>query len=264
MVDATVLKILDQVLNNAGLYKQQTYENEGNVFYIRSNSEINKPQYLYIQNIETEQVLNPQLWIDTQAVLYETLKVQVEQSPDYLKNVSCLLCINEAEVNTTKAQVEAFTLFVEEDPYYFKKFVLCYTSKEAQKLLYELTDNGVAYYIEKVLQDAALFEAYTHNSIQDTAYELMVKLLIKLPFIPLHFQDQRDAPKLAVQLMRAVEQAQLDKLRKEFNSNDKNAIESRVTQLIQGLESDEEKGLSDVETFLLEWLEEEQKEETNG
>jgi hypothetical protein len=264
MVDATVLKILDQVLNYAGLYKQQTYENEGNVFYIRSKSEMDKPQYLYIQNIETEQVHNPQLWIDTQAVLYETLKVQVEQSPDYLKNVSCLLCINEAEVNTAKAQVEAFTLFVEEDPYYFKKFVLCYTSKEAQKLLDELTDNGVASYIEKVLQDAALFEAYTHNSIQDTAYELMVKLLIKLPFIPLHFQDQRDAPKLAVQLMRAVEQAQLDKLRKKFNSNDKNAIDSRVTQLIQGLESDEEKGLSDVETFLLEWLEEEQKEEMNG
>jgi hypothetical protein len=79
---------------------------------------------------------------------------------------------------------------VEEDPYFFKKYVLAYSNEQVESILPEITETLVAHksvvhYLHAQLNNSDVFRNYKHDPTAQKQYDLVCKLFIKLPFLKL-------------------------------------------------------------------------------
>ena len=253
MIDHNLLTILELILTheNLNLYPFNDDHLQGQ-FYIKRESAKEAPQYLFVQGITSEQVRQPKLCLETQASIYKSLKAHLNNAPDFTKNASYLLCINKTEVMATPEEIETFTLFLEEDAYYFKKFVLTYTSDAAAQLLDELNDAGIDNYINSVISSPEKFQDYIDNN-SDLAYSLMIQLLIKLPFVPLNFTNSNDVDSLADMLNDQVAELNLTNFRHKLATVNKDQVVDSIGNITKQISSDLSEGLAMLETFFTEW-----------
>ena len=80
---------------------------------------------------------------------------------------------------------------IEEDEYYFRKYVVFYTEDGLSKLNYD-TQSLIDY-----IQSENLFDKFENNMFFDESYFIAMQLIIKLPFISLphsnnHFETVED------------------------------------------------------------------------
>jgi hypothetical protein len=99
------------------------------------------------------------------------------------KNVSLLLCLRRKGLPINDA-LNRLIFELEEDPYHFKKLVLPYTEIEVNALKTELAEGNKLY---EILNDRKEFYEFKKDPYQESKYNLVSKLFIKLPF--LHFSN---------------------------------------------------------------------------
>lgn len=129
---------------------------------------------------------------------YEDLK-EFNNDKDHRieKNLSMLICARRKTLEANE-DVSRNIYQVEEDPYVFKKYVLTYTDQQ-EKYLYErcASIHKPLKFLYNILHDHDEFLSFKTNPYQESVYNLVSKIFIKLPFLNLKNLDKltEDLPK---------------------------------------------------------------------
>lgn len=110
---------------------------------------------------------------------------------DMDKNISLVYCV-EKDVNSphlAKRKVE-----LEDDPYYFKKYVFSYSKTDAEKFeqlckQYGKTETS---FVQSYILNIDNFSKFKTNYENENVYRMISDLVIKFPMIPISFEEQEE------------------------------------------------------------------------
>lgn len=109
------------------------------------------------------------------------------------KNISAIYPIKLNNINELD-NYKNLIYYVEESPYFFRRFVLPYTDKQVYELKTIISDNK-GKTIRDILSDLAndedaYFDLAEHKSI-NSVYELVIRLFSKIPFLQYNFKAEQ-------------------------------------------------------------------------
>ncbi|ACD52213.1 hypothetical protein ST12_06220 [Clostridium botulinum] len=141
--------------------------NEKHIFYVyKSYNNINE----FIENL-----------VQDQDDLYDYIS-QLENGNEIKKNTSFIILIKLKEKNE-KDIIQKEILDLEEDKYFFKKYVITYLSDEVESFYKKLEEyDNVMNFLKKSLNNAEKFEEFKVNN-DISYYSLILKLYIKIPHL---------------------------------------------------------------------------------
>ncbi|HZJ75195.1 MAG TPA: ABC-three component system middle component 1 [Clostridia bacterium] len=111
---------------------------------------------------------------------------------DMEKNTSLVFCIKR-DVNSE--YLEQLQIDIEDDPYYFKKYVFGYFPDEPQKFDQLKKEYEVSSYVEFVqtyILNRDNFQKFKSNALNEKMYRLISDLLIKIPIMPIEFRKSEE------------------------------------------------------------------------
>lgn len=175
-------------------YQLPLIEDEKNIrFFVNlNNSSVNFYVVVFVDKIEDTfiQVRVPEIFSAIKG-----LEDGYDQRMD--KNLSMLVCLK-TEVDSDKKDLHKNIFEIEEDPYFFKKYVLAYTT-EQEKILKGLFDQSKIEnsksIINNIVNDTENFISFKRNPdiLNNSEYAICSRLLIKLPFIVFERGEKRIA-----------------------------------------------------------------------
>lgn len=146
--------------------------------------------------------------------------------PAFKKNCD-LICVHQvnklAEFKDNEEQIFA----IEEDPHFFKKYILYYSDAEASAIQEYSFDKLVA-----TISDKSQFSNYKSNPLAATQYSVAAKIFIKLPFLELPF-TRGELVSLRLQAAEAVAEAELDATYKIAQKLTANNVDELIKELIK-------------------------------
>ncbi|MEZ8639770.1 ABC-three component system middle component 1 [Vibrio lentus] len=141
------------------------------------------------------------------------------RNPSFKKNCD-LICIHRLDVLAEFKDHEEEIFAIEEDPHFYKKYVLYYSAAEEGALTNFTYDKLVS-----VIADTKEFHNYKENPLIATEYSFAAKTFIKLPFLELP-SHQGNLVSLRLQAAEAVAEAELNDTYSTIQKvTDKNADE---------------------------------------
>lgn len=141
------------------------------------------------------------------------------RNPSFKKNCD-LICIHRLDVLAKFKDHEEEIFAIEEDPHFYKKYVLYYSIAEESALTNFTYDK-----LESVIADKKAFLEYKENPLAATQYSFAAKTFIKLPFLELP-SHQGNLVSLRLQAAEAVAEASLNDMYLTIQKvTDKNADE---------------------------------------
>lgn len=102
------------------------------------------------------------------------------------KNTSLFVLIKVDDIHRFYKQYLNTIVIIEEDDYYFRKYIIFYTEEGLQKLNPDI--NYLLQFIQdndNYLDEEGLFDKFEKNMFFDDAYFIAMQLIIKLPFVTL-------------------------------------------------------------------------------
>ena len=104
------------------------------------------------------------------------------------KNTSLFVTIKVDELKQSYESLKNMIMKVEEDEYYFRKYVMLYTEGGLSRLNSNIED--LLNYIQSTSPEGEpLFDKFESNMFFDTSYFIAIQLIIKLPFVSLPHSD---------------------------------------------------------------------------
>ena len=104
------------------------------------------------------------------------------------KNTSLFVTIKVDELKQSYESLRNMIMKVEEDEYYFRKYVMLYTEEGLSRLNSNIED--LLNYIQSTSPEGEyLFDKFESDMFFDTSYFIAMQLIIKLPFVSLHHSD---------------------------------------------------------------------------
>jgi len=107
---------------------------------------------------------------------------------------------------------------IEEDPYFFKKYVLYYSEEELR-----LVENKKLSDLEKIILDRSLFKDYKSNPNYSSLYSFSARFYIKIPFLQVPVSEE-EMPSVEVMMREHLLESNLDefynRLSKVISDND--------------------------------------------
>ncbi|RRS07464.1 hypothetical protein EAG18_17095 [Pseudoalteromonas sp. J010] len=145
--------------------------------------------------------------------------------PTFRKNCD-LVCIHHlnklAEFKDHEEQIFA----IEEDPHFFKKYILYYSDTE------ETAIEGCSYRdLLEIIEDKNQFNNYKNDPLAATQYSVVAKIFIKLPFLELPFTREK-LVSLRLQASEAVSEEGLDDTYATIQKLTANNIDELFKELI--------------------------------
>lgn len=107
--------------------------------------------------------------------------------PDMDKNTSLIYCVKK-DINSDK--LDKLKVKIEDDPFYFKKYVFAYSEAQADEFKKMCKQHGktASELIQKYILDTENFNRFKKNGDNEKIYKLVSELLIKIPIIPINFE----------------------------------------------------------------------------
>ncbi|WP_105466777.1 ABC-three component system middle component 1 [Escherichia coli] len=187
-------KLIDEALISHGFSKE--YETDTTGFYI---SELDSAIRFAILHKLNELPAPAEL----NAIINQLVPDVFKNDPTFKKNCD-LICIHHlnklAEFKNHEEQIFA----IEEDPHFFKKYVLYYSSAEESAL-----EDFSFEKLKATIADKNQFIDYKNDPLRANQYSVAAKIFIKLPFLELPF-NKGNLVSLRLQAAEAVAEAGLD------------------------------------------------------
>lgn len=156
--------------------------------------------------------------------------------PDMDKNTSLIYCVKK-DVNSGK--LDKLKVKIEDDPFYFKKYVFTYDQAQADefKKLCRQHGQSASELIQTYILDTDIFNNFKKNGDNEKIYKLVSELLIKIPIIPISFETNEEIKcvsdyMLDVQKCNNDELERLDRIVETLNSSQGN-IELLVDKVLE-------------------------------
>lgn len=148
------------------------------------------------------------------------------RNPSFKKNCD-LICIHRLDVLAEFQNHEEEIFAIEEDPHFYKKYVLYYSVAEESALTDFTYDKLLA-----VIADKKEFLGYKDNPLTATQYSFAAKTFIKLPFLELP-SHQGNLVSLRLQAGEAVAQAGLNDTYHIIQQVTKNNADDLIKEMIR-------------------------------
>lgn len=119
--------------------------------------------------------------LDKQAELFSACKKECPK-PELGKNISMLVLWN-IDQETEPEKIKREVMSIEENAYFFKKYVLYYSSNEHSEIIAQIGETPLDEYIKSTAANAGVFSAYKSNPNAKSWQSLLYRLVIKIPFL---------------------------------------------------------------------------------
>lgn len=187
-------KLIDEALIAHGFSKE--HESDITGFYIRASGSAIRFAVLH----KLDELLTP---TEINTTINQSAPESFISNPTFKKNCD-LICIHHlnklAEFKDHEEQIFA----IEEDPHFFKKYVLYYSDVEDSAL------KGFSFEkLKAIIEDKKQFIDYKKDPLRATQYSVAAKIFIKLPFLELPF-NKGNLVSLRLQAAEAVAQENLN------------------------------------------------------
>lgn len=156
--------------------------------------------------------------------------------PDMDKNTSLIYCVKR-DINSDK--LDELKVKIEDDPFYFKKYVFAYSEAQADefKKLCKQHGQSTGELIQTYILDTENFNKFKKNGDNEKIYKLVSELLIKIPIIPISF-DTNGEIKSVSEYMLDIQKCNDDELERldyiiETLNNSQGNIEQLVDKVLE-------------------------------
>ncbi|WP_260318736.1 ABC-three component system middle component 1 [Lactococcus lactis] len=162
------------------------------------------------------------------------------------KNTSLFIIVKVKNLEKEYKRLKNITMRIEEDEYYFRKYVIFYTEDGLSKLnpdAHSLLDY-IQTEVPKTTSSVGnnLFDTFEENMFFDDAYFIAMQLIIKLTFISLphsdkYFETVEDKIKTCIELKDLIDKEnQVNQVLKLFSDNNfKEKLEDETSGLLDNL-----------------------------
>ncbi len=164
-------------------YGFKTFEFKNGLFCESANE--NREQYWLVIKV-TDKIDSV---LEQQAFNFNECK-KICSEPGVDKNLS-MLVLWETDGSVPREQFKKNKMKIEEDPYFFKKYVLGYAAKELQQLQNQIAERDIAKFIEDGIVSKQIFDDYKNDPYVKTWQSLIYRLAIKLPFIKINIGESQ-------------------------------------------------------------------------
>lgn len=145
--------------------------------------------------------------------------------PTFRKNCD-LICVHHLNKLAEFKNYEDQIFEIEEDPHFYKKYVLYYSDTEVQAV------KGLDFeQLKELISDKSKFNAYRNEPTAATKYSAAAKIFIKLPFLALEIKKVELIP-LRLQIEDAVAEADLSKTYATIQKLGEVNVEELIKELI--------------------------------
>lgn len=166
--------------------------------------------------------------------------------PDMDKNTSLIYCVKR---DISSDELERVKVTIEDDPFYFKKYVFAYSEAQADefKKLCKQHAQSASKLIQTYILDSENFNAFKKNSANEKIYKLVSELLIKIPIIPIDFTTNGEIKRVSdylsdIQKCSDDERERLDYIIETLNDSQVNTEQllDKVLEAWGGIDMEEE------------------------
>lgn len=151
---------------------------------------------LFINNVAELKLI-----LDKQARYFFLLKEFFSNLQEVDKNTSMIIFLRTTELNYE-------SLILEEDPYYFKKYILPYTSKQFRSFSEEYSNQfdelGIKNVLDEIISDVDLFDEFKLNPEELSVFNFVSKLFVKIPILTLPIDIDKDVYQLKESIIRSL------------------------------------------------------------
>lgn len=214
-----IIEIINQALVAHNFSK--VHGNDNTSFYARESGTAIRFAVLH----RLDELMKPS---DLNAIINQSAPEAFLTDPAFKKNCD-LICIHHLNKLAEFKNHEEQIFEIEEDPHFYKKYVLYYSDTEVEAIKGLNFDK-----INELISDKSQFNIYKNEPTAPTKYSAAAKIFIKLPFLRLNIKKIELVP-LRRQIEEAV--AEID-LAKTYSTIQKLG-QTNVEELIKELISDE-------------------------
>jgi hypothetical protein len=124
-----------------------------------------------------------------QSAIFNSCRELVNQ-PEIDKNLSLVILTRLNEVAVIDAAKSAI-IRIEENPYYFKKYVLHYADAEYEQLKTQQGEKTALEFLTHQIVNSDCFKAYKNDHRSISWQSLVYRIALKLPFIPITIKTNK-------------------------------------------------------------------------
>lgn len=188
-----IIDLIHQALVAHGFSKVQG--NDTTSFFVRENDTAIRFAVLH----RLDELMKPG---DLNAAINQSAPEAFKTDPAFRKNCD-LICIHHLDKLAEFKNHEEQIFEIEEDPHFYKKYVLYYSDTEVEAI------KGLDFVkLNELISDKAQFNIYKNEPTAATKYSAAAKIFIKLPFLELHINKVELVP-LRLQIEEAVAETDL-------------------------------------------------------
>lgn len=110
--------------------------------------------------------------------------------PNLDKNLS-MLVLWETDGKVEREEFKRNKMSLEEDPYYFKKYVIGYAKNELADLKQKIGKDDAVTFIENNIISKEMFDKYKEEPFVKEWYSLMYRIAIKIPFLNINIEKSQ-------------------------------------------------------------------------
>lgn len=213
-----IIELIDEALIAHQFVKE--LETENTRFYKRKVS--NAIRFTILHKLDV--LCTPK---ELHAIINQSAPENFTSDPSFKKN-SDLICIHHFKQLSDFKIYEEKIFALEEDPHYFKKYVLYYSDAEDIALQNQSYEE-----IKKTIENKELFDKYKDQPLTATQYSVAAKIFIKLPFLELPFTKRELVP-LRLQAEGAVSEIGLTKIYESIQKLDNTNVNDLIKVMING------------------------------
>lgn len=158
-------------------------ENDNVRFYRKNSSE--RVEYYLVLFLSKAELEN---FNETPTHVQSVFQSKKSEYSDVAKNTSLIICVEFADFVNDCNKYKNKMLRIEEDDYWFKKYVLPFTVSGANSLVQNIP---VVQQLNGIVSDVSLFQDFTSQMYRNETYFLAVQFFLKFPFLNLQIDPSQ-------------------------------------------------------------------------
>ncbi|RJL50663.1 ABC-three component system middle component 1 [Pectobacterium carotovorum] len=212
-----IIKIIDEALIAHNFTRE--HETDLTIFYKRESGSALRFAILH----QLDELSSP---ADLNTTINQSAPDSFLSHPTFKKNCD-LICIHHLNKLADFKNHEEKIFAVEEDPHFFKKYILYYSDAEEAAIKDYSFKNLVT-----TISDKSQFNSYKNDPVAATQYSVAAKIFIKLPFLELPF-TRGALTSLRLQAGEAVTEEGLDETYTIIQKLNANNADELIMELIR-------------------------------
>lgn len=235
MIERVILNILKE--NGFNKYIKIEDDNINNLIFAYRENDVKNEFYL-VGTIEQNSFIKLE---ENKVFSFISKKIKESSAykPEVDKNTSLVLCVLKNKREKSYELVEKKELQIEENPYFFKKYMLSVDEKLVEEIFGDILEcysekNQISKYIENEIIDTENFKNYKLNPENEEKYELLSRIVMKIPVMSIKIPDNKSIKPLANMINDEIKKEDLEKVQKlvEYIS-EVSEVDDKVTQIIE-------------------------------